>query len=91
MTKYSIYTWGTVWASESAFPLPPGRYRPHLLIPPAQITNQKKAKNPEMTFNSQQIVSYCLDLRTQNQGLREVDLEPSAKRGANRTEALVSL
>ena len=44
-----------------------------------------------MTFNSQQIVSYCLDLRTQNQGLREVDLEPSAKRGANRTEALVSL
>ena len=33
-----------------------------------------------MRLNSQQIVSYCLGLRTQNPGLKEVDLEPSPKR-----------
>ena len=30
-----------------------------------------------MRLNSQQIVSYCLGLRTQNPGLKEVDLESS--------------
>ena len=30
-------------------------------------------------------------LTNENPALREVDLEPSAKRGTNRTEALVSL
>ena len=80
MMKYSTYTWDLVWILESA-PLPPARHQPHLLIPSAQTTNQKKAKNPEMRFNSQQIVSYCLGLCTQNPGLREVDLEPSHKRG----------
>ena len=72
------------------YPLPPARHQPHLLIPSVQKINQKKTKNPEMRFNSQQIISYCLD-HTQNPGLREVDLEPSAKKGASRTKALVSL
>ena len=41
--------------------LPTARHQPHLLIPSAETINQKKAKNPEMRFNSQQIVSYCLN------------------------------
>ena len=32
-----------------------------------------------MRLNSQQIVSYCLGLHTQNPGLREVDLEPTLR------------
>ena len=72
----------------SQHPLPPARHQPHFLIPYAQTTNQKKAKNPEMRFNSQQIVSYCLGLRTQNPGLREVDLEPSSKRGSDKINML---
>ena len=61
---------------------------PHLLIPFTQTINQKKAKNPEMRFNSQQIISYCLGLHTQNPGLREVDLEPSPKRGSDKINML---
>ena len=34
-----------------------------------------------MRLNFQQIVSHCLGLGTPNPGLREVDLEPSPKRG----------
>ena len=41
-----------------------------------------------MRFNSQQIVSYCLGLRTQNPGLKEVDLEPSPKRGSDKINML---
>ena len=41
-----------------------------------------------MKFNSQQIVSNCLGLRTQNPRLREVDLEPSPKRGSDRINML---
>ena len=37
-----------------------------------------------MRSNFQQIVSYCLGLRTQNPGLREVDLEPSPERGSDK-------
>ena len=37
-----------------------------------------------MRSSSQQIVSYCLGLRTQNPGLREVDLEPSPKRDSDK-------
>ena len=69
-------------------PLPSVRHQPHLLIPYAQTINQKKAKKPEMRFNSQQIVSYCLGLRTQNPGLREVGLEPSPKRGSDKINML---
>ena len=68
--------------------LPPARHEPHLLIPSAQTINQKKAKNPEMRFKSQHIVSYCLGLHTQNPGLRQVDFEPSAKRGSDKINIL---
>ena len=68
--------------------LPPPRHQPHLLIPPAQTTNHKKAKNPEIRFNSEQILLYCLGLHTQNPGLREVDLEPSPKRGSDKINML---
>ena len=55
--------------------------------PPKQIA-RKKERTPEMRFNLQQIVSYCLGLRTQNPGLREVDLEPSPKRGSEKINML---
>ena len=87
MMKYSSYTWDLVQALESAS-LPPARHQPHLLIPSAQTINHKKAKNPEMRFNSQQIESYCLGLRTQNPRLREVDLVPSPKRGSDKIKML---
>ena len=82
MMKYSTYTWDLV-RSLSQHPLPPERHHPHLLIPYAQTINQKKAKNTEMRLPSQQIVSYCLGLCTQNPGLREVDFEPSPDRGSD--------
>ena len=41
-----------------------------------------------MRFNSQQIVSYCLGLHTQNPGPREVDLDPSPKRGSEKMNML---
>ena len=41
-----------------------------------------------MRTNSQQIISYCLGLCTQNPGLREVDLEPSPKRGIDKINML---
>ena len=37
-----------------------------------------------MRSNFQQIVSDCFGPRTQNPALREVDLEPSPKRGSDR-------
>ena len=41
-----------------------------------------------MRFNFQQIASYCLGLHTQNPGLRDVDLEPSPKRGSDKINML---
>ena len=61
---------------------------PHLLISSAQTVKQKKAKNAEMRFNSQQIVPYGLGLRTQNPGLGEVDWEHSPKRSSNKINML---
>ena len=58
------------------------------MIPSAQTINQEKTKNPEMRSSSQQIVLYCLGLRTQNPGLREVDLEPSPKGGSDKIKML---
>ena len=78
MMKYSTYTWDLVQALESASPA--SCKTPATLIPSAKAINQKKPKNPEMRFNSQQIVSYCLGLRTKNPRLREVESEPSPKR-----------
>ena len=39
-------------------------------------------------FTPQQIVSYCLGVRTQTPGLREVDLEPSPKRSSDKINML---
>ena len=41
-----------------------------------------------MKFNSQQIVPYYLGIHKQNPGLREVDLEPSPKRGSGKINML---
>ena len=49
---------------------------------PLKQLTRKKAKNPEMRFNSQKFVSYCLGLRTRKPGLRGVDLKPTPKRGS---------
>ena len=59
-------------------PLPPARHQPHLLILSTQTTSQKKTKYPEMKFNSQQIVSYCLCL---------IYTEPRAKEGRLGTQS----
>ena len=85
---YIQLTLGTWCGPLSQYPLPPARHQPHLLIPSTQTINQKKAKNPEMRFNSQQIVLYCLHLLTQNPGLRVVNLEPSPKRGSDKMNML---
>ena len=54
---------------------------------PKQLT-RKKTKSPELIFNSQQILSYCLRLCTQNPGLRELDLKSSPKRGSDTVNML---
>ena len=72
----------------SQHPLPPARHQPLLLIPSAQTISRKKSKNPEIRFKSQQIILLCLGLRTQNWGLREVDLEASPKRGSDKINML---
>ena len=78
-----------IWCGPlSQHPLPSARHQPHLLIPSAQTINQKKAKNPEMRFNSQQMVSYCLGLHTQNPRLRGIDLEPRPQRGSDKINML---
>ena len=53
-----------------------------LLILSLQTINQGKKKNPETRSKFQKIVLSCLGLYTENLGLREVDLEPSPKRGS---------
>ena len=83
----SAHTWDLVRALESASPAscktPATSHSLHL---PKQ--SSKKKQNPEKRSNTQQIVSYCLGLRTQNPGLREVDLEPSPKRGSDKINSL---
>ena len=78
-----------IWCGPlSQHPLPPARHQPHLLIPSTQTINQKKAKNTEIRFNSQQIISYSFGLHTQNTGLREGYLEPSRNRGCDKINML---
>ena len=86
MMKYSTYTWHLVQAFESASPA--SWKTPATFIISAQGINQKKAKNPELRFNSQQIVSYCLGVHTHKSGLREQDLELSPKRGSDKINML---
>ena len=57
-------------------------------IHPPKQTSKKKQKILKKRSNSQQIVSYCLGLCTQNSGLRQVDLELSPKRGRDKINRL---
>ena len=85
--KYSPYTWDLVLAIESASAA--SNKTPVTFIDSIRPKdNQKKAKNAEIRCSSQQIVSYCLGLNTQNPGLRQVDLEPSSKRGNDKINML---
>ena len=79
-----------IWCSPlSQHPLPPARHQSHLLIQSAQTINQEEeTKNLQKRSNSQQTVLYCFDLRIQNSGLREVDLEPSPNKGSDKIKRL---
>ena len=68
----------------SASLVPTAKHLSHLLILSAQTINQEKTKKREIRYNFQQIILYYLGLHTQNPGLREVDLEPSPKRGSDK-------
>ena len=83
----STDTWDLVRGLESASPA--SCKTPATFIDSIRPNKQaEKTKNPEMRFNFQQIVSYCLGLHTQNQGLRDVDLEPSPKCGSDKINML---
>ena len=87
MMKCSTYTWDLVWALDSASPA--SCQTPATFIDSIRPKiNQNKAINTEMRFNSKQIVSYCLGLRTENPGQGEVDLEPSPKRVSDKINML---
>ena len=86
MMKYSNYTRDLVLALE--FASPDSCKTPATFIDSIRPINQKKAKNLEIRFTSQQIVSYCHGLGKQNPGLRELDLEPSPKRGSGKINML---
>ena len=70
--------------SFSQHALPPARHQPDPLTPSAQTTIQEETKNPGKRSSSPQIVSYCLELRTQNPVLKKVNLEPSPKRDSDK-------
>ena len=85
--KYSTYTWDLVRALESASPT--SCKTPATFIDSIrQIKEREKTNNPEMRFNLQQIILYRLGLHTQNPVLRELDLEPSPKRGSGKINML---
>ena len=65
-------------------PLPPARHQLQLFAPSAQTINQEKKRIQKWDPTSKQIISYCLGLRTQNSGPREVDLEASPERGSDK-------
>ena len=87
MMKYSTYTWDLVRTLDSASPA--SCKTPATFINSIRPNKKsEKIKNPEMRFNFQQIVSYCLGLRTQNPGLREVHFERSPKSGSDKINML---
>ena len=74
----------------SQHPLPSPRHKPATFVDSIcqAINQEEKAKNPEMRFSSQQNESFHLGLCMQNPGLKEVDLEPSSKRGSDKINVL---
>ena len=90
MMKKSTYNWDMVQVLQSASPA--SCKTPSTFIDSIRPDNQLR-KNKESKIEIQ-LPTNCIILpwpSTQNPGLKEVDLELSAKRGANRTRALVSL
>ena len=87
MMKYSTYTGDLLQALESASP---ASWKTPVTFIDSIHPNSQAGKNEDskIRFNSQQIVSYCLGLCMQNQVLREIDLEPSLKRGSNKIKML---
>ena len=83
--QLTLRMWYGPW---SRHVLPLARHQPHLLIPFVQTINHEKAKNPEMRFNSHQIILYCLKIRAQIPGLRETDFESIPKRCGDRINML---
>ena len=83
MMIYSTYTLDLVQALESTSPA--SCKTPNTSTDSIHPNNcPRRNKNPEKRSSSQQIVSHCLGLRTQNTGLREVDWEPSPKTGSDK-------
>ena len=85
--EISTYTWDLVRALESASRFLQDTSHIYWFHLPKQLT-RKKPNKPEMRFNSQQIVPYCLGLCTQNPGLREIDLESRPKWGSDKINML---
>ena len=83
----STHTWDLVRALESASPA--SCKTPATSIDSIRPNNHlEDQKNPEKRSNTQQIISYCLGLHTQNPGLREVDWEPKPERGSDKINSL---
>ena len=86
---YSTYTWDLLPPLKSASPASCKTPASSIdSICPNNHTrgNQRSCKKT----NSQQIISYCIDLHTQNPGLREVDFEPSTKWDSDQMNRLKS-
>ena len=78
MMIYSTYTLDLVRALESTSPA--SCKTPTTSTDSICPNNRpRRNRNPEKRSSSQQIISHCLGLRTQNTGLREKDWEPSPK------------
>ena len=84
MMLYSTDTWDLVWALESASPA--SCKTPATSIDSIHPNNHPR-RNKRFRKNTK-LISYCLGLCTQNPGLREVDLEPSPKRGSDKINRL---
>ena len=87
MMKYSTYTWNLARKLKSAS-LPPARHQPPSLIPTAQTITEEKTKQSRNEVQLPTNHMYCLGLSTQNTGPREVNLEPSPKRGSDKINML---
>ena len=75
---YSTYTWDLVQAFESAFLA--SCKTPDPLTLSAQTIIQEETENPEKISDSQQILSHCLGIHTQNSEESEINLETSPKK-----------
>ena len=71
---YSTYTWDLVQALESAF-LASCKTPATSIDSICSNNHQEETENPEKISDSQQILSHCLGLHTQNSEEREANLE----------------